>query len=79
MDCMQTKTSDECRLQNYPNASSDNYQFLQNCKYHVLTIGKTTVSYVNWTSDSSVSCSIPPGIGINLGLNLVAGRYKRGT
>eukprot|EP00960_Hanusia_phi_P077685 768728-Hanusia_phi.AAC.4 len=79
MDCLQTKTSDECRLLYFPNASSDNYQFPQNCKYHTLTIGKTEVSFVNWTSDSSVSCSIPPGIGIDLGMNLAAGRYRRDT
>ncbi|EKX37521.1 hypothetical protein GUITHDRAFT_144947 [Guillardia theta CCMP2712] len=79
MDCIQAKTSDECRLQYFPNASSDNYEFPQNCKYHVLTIGKTQVSNVNWTSDSSISCSVPPGIGINLGMNLVAGRYRRDT
>ena len=50
-------------------------EFPQNCAYHSVDVGHTKAE-VTWTSDTSLSLLVPPGIGKGLPLNVRTGRFR---
>ena len=49
--------------------------FPQNCRYHQVLVGYTAGT-VTWTSDTSLSLIVPPGIGKDLNVDVIVGRFK---
>jgi hypothetical protein len=49
--------------------------FPQNCRYHQVLVGYTAGT-VTWTSDTSLSIIVPPGIGKDLNVDVMVGRFK---
>ena len=49
---------------------------LPSCNFIESSVGDTLGEGTSWTSDSSVSMIVPPGIGADLPVNVTAGRFK---
>ena len=49
--------------------------FPQNCRYHQVLVGYTAGT-VAWTSDTSLSLIVPPGIGKDFNVDVIVGRFK---
>jgi hypothetical protein len=46
------------------------------CLFIDSSIGSTTVQQTTWSSDSSLTMMVPPGIGSDLSVNVTVGRFK---
>jgi hypothetical protein len=61
-----------------PYATPPRDDFPQNCRFHSAAIGHTKGT-VTWTSDTTLTLVVPPGIGKGLPLDLRAGRFQYGA